>query len=61
LYIFTSDNGIEQLKFLTKKGKELAVGEKGGQNAIKNYINNSLTLINKNIFFRFLFNNYIFI
>ena len=35
LYIFTSDKGIEQLKFLTKKGKELTVGE-GGQNIIKN-------------------------
>ncbi len=45
LYIFTSDNGIEQLKFLTKKGKELTVGEKGGQNAIKNYINNNENII----------------
>ena len=44
LYIFTSDKGIEQLKFLTKKGKELTVGE-GGQNIIKNYINDKENII----------------
>ena len=44
LYIFTSDKGIEQLKFLTKKGKELTIGE-GGQNIIKNYINDKENII----------------
>ena len=44
LYIFTSDKGIEQLKFLTKKGKELTVGE-SGQNIIKNYINDKENII----------------
>ena len=44
LYIFTSDKGIEQLKLLTKKGKELTVGE-GGQNIIKNYINDKENII----------------
>jgi len=44
LYIFTSDKGIEQLKFLTKKGKELTVAE-GGQNIIKNYINDKENII----------------
>ena len=44
LNIFRGDNGVEQLKFLTKKGKELIVGE-GGEDVLKNYINDKDNII----------------
>ena len=40
LNIFRSDEGVNKIKFLTRKGKELTVGE-GGEDTIMSYLNNT--------------------